>query len=135
MVHRDANEHFLEIPHVSVNVTSVRLQIDDGVADDLTWTVVGNVAPASGFVHGDVERRQRFGRRQDMRPAAVTANAERQHVRMLDEQEDVSDSAGATFFRQLTLQCQGLCVRHAAETPDLRPASHPNSRAPVSPAT
>src|SRR5262245_48686652 len=46
-VARDANEHLLEIADVSVHITSVGLQVDDGIAHDLPGTVIGDVATAT----------------------------------------------------------------------------------------
>ena len=46
------DEHLLQIPDVSVNVASVRLQIHDWIADELTGAVVGDVATASRLEHG-----------------------------------------------------------------------------------
>ena len=134
-VRGDPNQHFFQIANVPVHIAAIGLEVDDRIADELPGSVISDVAASSCFVHSDVECGEPFGGCEDVRPAAVAAHSERQHVRMLDQQEDISDSTGATFFHERTLQREGLCVRHPAQPSDLRPASHPSSRAPVSPAT
>src|SRR5262245_18404861 len=51
VVPRDSYEHLFEIANVTVHMTPVGLQVDDGIADDLSRTVVGYVAAATGFEH------------------------------------------------------------------------------------
>src|SRR5205823_956952 len=77
--------------NVLVHVAAIRLQVDDRVADDLPRTVIRDIAAASGLVDLDAAGRQRVGRGEDVRSAAVAAHAERQHVRMLDEHQRVDD--------------------------------------------
>ena len=78
-----ANKNCFEIAHVTVHVAAVGIQVDDRVADDLPWTMIGDVASAPRLVHVDAACREHVRRRQDMSAAAVAANAERQDVRML----------------------------------------------------
>ena len=65
---------------------AVRREVEDRVAHDLPWPVVGHVAAASRLEHVDFAGRQLIGRRQDVGASTVTADAERQDRRMLDEQ-------------------------------------------------
>jgi len=52
---------------------------------------------------------------------AVAADAERQHVRMLDQKQDVADASVPAFLRQgRFLERQRLGVGHEAEPPDFR---------------
>ena len=41
------NHHLFQIANVTVNVTAIRAQVDDGVADELTGTVIRDVPAAS----------------------------------------------------------------------------------------
>ena len=45
-----ANQHFFEVAHVAMNVTAIRFEIDDGITDELTGAVIGDVSAAPGFV-------------------------------------------------------------------------------------
>ena len=101
-----------------------------GIADDLAGAVIGDVAAAAGFVHLDAARRERLRRRQDVRAAAVAADAEREDGRMLDEQQQVADAAGAPLLDQRALQRQRLGVRHEAEATDVERAHHARSTIP-----
>ena len=47
------DQHLLEVAHVTVHVAAIRLQIDDRIADELTGTVVGDVAAAAGLEQAD----------------------------------------------------------------------------------
>ena len=91
-----------------MHVAAIRLQIHDRISDDLAGTVVGDVAAASGLVHLDAARRQRFGCREDVTAAAVAAHAERQHVRMFDEQQQIADAVRAALFDERALQRERL---------------------------
>src|SRR5215210_5898691 len=53
VVRADANHHLFDIAHVAVHVAAVRLQVEDRVADDLSWAVIGDVAASSGLVYAD----------------------------------------------------------------------------------
>jgi hypothetical protein len=101
-----------------VHVAAIRLQIDDRIADDLSWTVVGDVAAAAGLVHGDAARRERIGRRQDVGAAPVAADAKREHVRMLDEQQLIVDLILAPLVDKRSLQLERLGVRDLPEPAD-----------------
>jgi hypothetical protein len=54
-------------------------------------------------VHFDAERRKRFGSGKDVSAAAVAADAERQHVWVFDEQQEVADAIRAAVFHELAL--------------------------------
>ena len=47
------DQRFLDVAHVLVHVAPVGLQVEDGIADQLTGTVIGDVAAAAGFEHRD----------------------------------------------------------------------------------
>src|SRR5688572_21142534 len=52
-----ANQHFLEIADVAVDVLAIRLEVDDRIADQLPGTVEGDVAATPGLVDRDALRR------------------------------------------------------------------------------
>ena len=80
--------------------------------------------PAAGFEHLDAPRSQRLAGRQDVGPAPVSPDTERQDRRMLDEQEQIVDGPGAPFFDQRALQRQRVGIRHTAQPPDVELSGH-----------
>jgi hypothetical protein len=112
------DKDFLEIADVLVNVAAIWFQVDNRVADNLSRTMVGNVAAAPGLMHLDAARSKRFGGRQDVRAPAVAADAEREDVRMFDENELIVDPIAAPLIDERALQFERLRVRHASELPD-----------------
>ena len=119
VVGRCSNQDVFEVADVPVHIATVRLEIDDGIPDDLSGPVISDVAAAAGLVDFDAARRQRVCARQDVRPPAVAAHAQGQDVRMLDEQQRVGNPVCTPILHQRALQGERLAVRHQAETPDL----------------
>ena len=115
---RDADEHLLQIANVAVNVAPVGLQVDDGIADDLPGAVVGDVAAAAGFEDVDPTRGERFRRREDVRSAAITANAECEHRRMLEQEKLIRSTVRAPLLDELALQGQSFAIGNEAEATD-----------------
>jgi hypothetical protein len=79
--------------------------------------VIRDIAASAGFVDLDAARAERFGVGHDVRAAAVSADAERDDVGMLHEEEQVADPAGAAIFDERTLLRERVGVRHHAEMP------------------
>ena len=73
-IRADANHQLLEIPHVGVHIAPIRLEIDYGIADELTGAVIGDVAAAPRFVHLDAPGREHLRRRDDVRSGAVASS-------------------------------------------------------------
>ena len=124
IVARGTNQHVFEVADVAVNVAAIRPEIHDGVPDDLAGSVVGDIAAASGLVHLDAAGRQRCSRREDVTAAAIATHAKRQHVGMLDEQQQIADPVRAPLFDERPLQRERLGIAHPAETPDFNAATH-----------
>ena len=108
-----------------MHVAAIGIEVDDRIADELTGTVIGDVAAASGFVHLDAARGERVGGGEDVRASAVAAHAERHHLRMFEQQQRVGNAAGAAFFDQRALQRERVRVRHAPETPNVEQRAGP----------
>jgi hypothetical protein len=68
-------------------------------------------------VYLDSASRQRVGVREDVRSASVATNAEREHMRMLDKQQQIADAVRSPILDELALQRQPIGIWHAAETP------------------
>src|SRR5258708_4369635 len=86
------DQRLLEGANVRHHVALPFSQIDDGVADDLTGTMIGYVAAAVGVLEIDPGPRERFRRGQQIFVAAVAAP--RDHVRMLYD-HDLIGNLGA----------------------------------------
>lgn len=109
------DEGLLEIPHVSMNVTSIGSEVQDWVSDDLTRTVVGHIAASPRFPHFDSTFGQRLCRREDVGAATVAAHADGQDVWMLDQKQQILDAVGAPLLDEPALKQERLAVRNNAE--------------------
>src|SRR5262249_48291177 len=85
------------------------------IADELTRTVIGDVAAASRLDDLDAARGQRVSRREHVRAAAIAAHAERQDVRVLDEQQAVVDAIRLAILDERALELERLAARHRPE--------------------
>ena len=113
-----ANQHFFEITDVSMDVLPIGSQTDDRIANDLSGSVIRDIAAAASLVHLDAARAQQIGRRQNVRTAAITPHAERQDMRMLNEQQRVINRAAYPILDECALQGERIAVGHASEAPD-----------------
>ena len=102
-----------------MNVTPIRLQVDDWIAHDLAGSVKGHVTAAAGLVNINPELRQVFRSGDDVRPAAVALYAKRDDRWMLEQQKQIGDAVGLALFDQFLLQRQSVGIRNESETPDL----------------
>ncbi len=88
-------------------------EVEDGIADQLAGTVVGNVAATVDLVDGNAAAGQQFVRSKDVGAIGVATEGEDGGV--FEQEEGVADAAGAACFNELLLQAQSLGVIHAAE--------------------
>ena len=102
-----------------MNVTPIRVEIEDGIADELTGTVIGDVAPAAGLVYDDVFGSQLGVGGDDVRALAACFDAEGDDRRVLEEQERVVDAAGSTVLDERLLERQAGFVVDEAEPSDV----------------
>ena len=94
-----------------MHVAAVGTQIEDRVADELSGAVVGDVAAATGFEDLDAARGELLGRRHDVSARRRQLDAERQDVRMLQQQQRVGDAVRAALLDERALQLDGLARR------------------------
>src|SRR5207245_5907497 len=80
-VGRDADQNFLERPHVPAQVPPVPGEIQDGIPQQLAGSVVRDVAAAVGLNHFGAERVQALRLNQQVRAIAVAP--QRVNVRVL----------------------------------------------------
>lgn len=118
VVGRDADQDFFEIANVPVNIATVRIQVEDRVANDLAGTVICNIATSTRLEDLDVPRGERGGRREDVGAPPITANAQGQDVGMLDQQQQIAHPIGLALIDQRPLKRESLRVRHQAKPPD-----------------
>ena len=107
-----ANHGFFELLHVPADVATVFGEIEDGVADDLSGAVVGDVAAAVGFVEGDVHLGQQAVAGAEMFFFSVAAQGD--DVGVLAEEQDVGDGASFAGFDELILERAGWGVGQEA---------------------
>ncbi len=112
-----------------MHVHAVGLQVDDGIADDLSWTMVRDVAAATRLVDLDAACGQNVGKGKDMAPSAIAANAERQNVRVFDEEQLIADDAVPPPLDQFALQGKRIGVRDTSEPPDFNLPPRPSAQA------
>jgi hypothetical protein len=119
-----------------MHVAPIRIEVDDRVSDHLAGAVIRHVAAAAGFEYLDAPRRELIRRGDDVRPA-VLLDADRDHVRMLQQQQGVGDAVGFAILDERALQVERVGVGNETEPPHLervhraiRPATDRNSRCP-----
>jgi hypothetical protein len=69
-----------------MNIAPVWVQVEDGIPDDLTRSVIRHIAPSSRFDDLNTSRGQRFWCCQDVSGTHLPLHAERDDVRMFEEQ-------------------------------------------------
>jgi len=106
-------QRLLQVAYVAVHVAAVRLEVQDGVADELTRPVVRDVAASSGLEQRDAHE-PAFGIVRE-HVVRVRRRAERDDVRVLEQQQLVRDHAGAALADQRLLELERLAVLDGAE--------------------
>jgi hypothetical protein len=77
--------------------------------------VIRHIAPAAGLVYANTTCGEHVGRRHDVRPPAALPNAERQDMRMLEQEERVRNSVCPALVDERTLQLQRFAIWHPAK--------------------
>src|SRR5579864_681340 len=70
-----ANQHVFEVANIPMDVAPIGSQIEDRIADELTRTVVGDVAAAAGLVHGHAGGCQLLGAGNEVVPPVPSRSA------------------------------------------------------------
>jgi hypothetical protein len=112
------NQHLFEIANVSMNILTIRFEINDRIANNLSGPVIRDVAAAAGLMHFDAARAQQLWCGQNVRTAAVAAHAQRQDMRVFNQQQRVINRAAHPIFDECALQGDRIAVGDASETPD-----------------
>ena len=101
-----AQQRFLEVAAVLLDVLAVSRQVEDRVADELTGRVVGRLAPSVGLDDLDL------GVVGDVQLSWLRAAAERDHRRVLEQDDGVGDGPLRNRAGEGALELQRLAVRH-----------------------
>ena len=80
-----------------MDVASIGTQVDDGIADDLSGAVVGDVTTPSCLVDLDAQTCELRIARGDVRSAAAP-DAKRNDRRVLQKKQQIRDTTGAALF-------------------------------------
>ena len=88
-------------------------EIEDWVADELAWAVVGDVAAAIDFVKRDTACGEEFVGGEDVGAAGISAEGE--DGRVFEEKQGVVDRSGEAQASDFRLDAKGFVVGYAAE--------------------
>ena len=108
------DDRLLEVAAVALHVAAVPVQVEDRVADELPGPVVRGLPAAVGLDDLDL------GVVGHVQLALVRAPAERDHGRVLEEDDRVRDRALRDGGRERALQVPRLDVRRRAEVQQVR---------------
>src|SRR5215469_7355453 len=102
---RSAHHGFFKSADVPVNVATDAVEIQNGIADDLTGTMIGDVAATIRFAEFDAFLAEDVLGGQEIFP--VGAASEGDHVGMFAEKKDVIDAAGFARRHEAFLKREG----------------------------
>jgi hypothetical protein len=104
---------FFEGAHVPAYVTLDFVEIEDGITDDLAWTMVGYVPAAIGGVEFDISLTENVFGSEEIRTVGVAA--EGNNVSMLAEEENVVDRIGFSGGDEVLLKGVGVGIGDEAK--------------------
>ena len=113
---RGADHGLLEAAHVPANVAANFAEIQNRIADELSRPVIGDVAAAIGFKKRNAHPAQHLVR--GAKIGNFSAAAQRDHVRVLAQQQNVGDGAGFARGGHAPLQLPRRAVFHETEIDD-----------------
>ena len=111
-----ADHGFFEGADIPVNVAADKIEIENGVADELAGAMIGDVAAAIGFAKLDIFLAQDILGGEKILLAGVAAKGE--DVRMFAEEEDVVDGTGFARGDNTLLKSVGIGPGEKAEVAD-----------------
>ena len=111
-----------------MDVAAIGLEVDNGIADELTGAVIGDVAATSCFVDVDASSRKLIGRGEDVAAPAVPPHAERQDVWMFEEEQQIVHLTSLPFIDERALQRECVVVRDEPERPNLKLSWGPSAQ-------
>ena len=118
VIGRDTNQHVFDIPHIAMHIAAIGPQIENGITDELPGAVIRDVAAAARFMNFDAALVEFVRRGEEVRLRRVQLHAERDDVRMLQQQEKIGHRTRAPLLHQHALQLHRIRVWHDAEPAD-----------------
>src|SRR5215210_2204142 len=115
------DQRLLEVAAVALHVLPVPRQVEDRIADELSWPVVGRLAAAIGLDDLDLLA---LGH---VQLVFLGAPAERDHRRVLEQDDRVRQLAGRDGARERALQLPRLAVGDEPEVDDVPGSAHARS--------
>ncbi len=112
-----AYHYLFQHTHVPVDVLPDARQIQNGVADDLTGTMIGYISAAIGEVKFHILLAKNMVRSEQILALAIAAESD--DVRMFAEKEHVIDRTTFAGGYDALLQCVSVGVGNEAEVDDL----------------
>jgi hypothetical protein len=107
------NHGLLELPHVPHNVTPNSVEVENGIADDLAGTVIGDIAAAIGRMKFDAVLAQKvLGNAQVL---AFAVAAESNDVGMFAKEQEIGGRADFARSNQALLERRGFAVSDPSE--------------------
>jgi hypothetical protein len=100
----------------SVRATRILAKIEDGIADELSGAVEGDIAAAVALEELDAASDKGFGGSEDVGGFGVAAESD--DGRVLDQEEDVADLFLFAQIDQLLLEAQAFGVVEGSELDD-----------------
>jgi len=97
-----------------MHIAPVWAQIENWISDNLSGTVIRHITAAAGFMHLNAVHRKLSLAGSDM-GTAITPDPESNHWRMLEQQQQIRNAAGAALVDECFLQIKRLPVRNEPE--------------------
>src|SRR5579871_745877 len=119
---QSVDNRLLHGPNIGDHVALPFSQIENGISDDLTGAMIGDVAAPIGGMKGNAGAAQDFFARQQI--FGVPVAAERDDVRVLDDQELVGNELPLALLHQVLLYAEGFSIPHPPEITNFPGAHH-----------
>src|SRR5208283_5745321 len=107
------NEELLDCPKIGPDIAPPFSQIQDRVAHNLSWPVIGGASAAVGFNKLDAGTLQDMGAGQNLLLFGITAHCH--DVRVLHEEQVVETLTALAFFDDLLLDAKRFVPTEASE--------------------
>src|SRR5262249_20063296 len=97
------------------DVAAIGAEVENRVANQLSWSVIGHIPTAAGLEQVDAARREGLHGHDNVRRCAACFDAQCHNVRMFEQQQRIWNAIRTTLLDELALQREGVSVCHEAE--------------------
>jgi hypothetical protein len=115
-----SKNRFFEISDVTVHIAAIGLEVEDGIADELSWTVIGHATAAPGLVDRNAQSGQPLVGDQHVIPATTTPDPQRHDWGVFEQQQLIGNAAGLSLEHESALQRQRIGVSDSPEATDFK---------------